>query len=286
MKSASEIVIGDRRYEVPRSFGNDGLISVDHESWLDVLYRAALNLKEGAFIDVGANFGQSLFKLLRLDPSRTYVGFEPQPECTSRIQEFLTLNRLSNHQVFLLALSNYTGKAELLIRDKKFNPASSSVSSIVSGFRPSDFYESSMQVSAMPGDRILNDLKLKKIAMVKIDVEGAELEVVEGLRQTLQNHLPVIHFEVLNHFLIVSGSGLDDRTKSLREARAEKLEQALRSLGYVIYQVFRHGAIHRISKIKPRSVPTQSSANYFAVFKNDQREFTEQITAISERMAE
>ena len=271
MLSGDEYSVGETSPE------KDPAVSAAHEPWLDVFYQAALDTRSGAFIDVGANVGQSLFKILRLDASRKYIGFEPQIEAASIIQQYLTLNKLSNHQVFPIGLSNKSGYAELYLHNKTFDRASSSVASIVCGFRPDDFYGGSKRIPVMTGDQVLPDLDLEEIALMKIDVEGAELEVIQGFEKTLQCFLPIIHFEVLNHYLIVTRTSLDDETIAFRERRVAELEALLRSLGYAIYQITRQPSIRKIKKIQPLKIPDQSNANYFAVHDSDNNNFTENL---------
>ena len=47
------------------------------EAWMTEVIRRLFELKSGAFIDVGVNLGQTLLKVAAADPSRAYVGFEP-----------------------------------------------------------------------------------------------------------------------------------------------------------------------------------------------------------------
>ena len=151
------------------------------------------------------------------------------------------------------------------MRTPSFNRVDSGVASIARGFRPQNFYAATKPIYTLPGDHALSGLGLESISMLKIDVEGAELEVVQGLHKTIKTFCPFIHFEVLNHFLIVSWQALDSQTIAFREARVAKLEKALNNLGYIIYQVFQNGDIQKVKMIQPEIVPDHSNANYFAV---------------------
>lgn len=51
------------------------------EPWMFELLRRLLGAQMGTFVDVGVNMGQTLLKVLLLDPTRRYVGFEPNPLC-------------------------------------------------------------------------------------------------------------------------------------------------------------------------------------------------------------
>ena len=46
---------------------------------------------------------------------------------------------------------------------------------------------------------------MESVCCIKVDVEGAELEVFEGFLNTIEKTKPFLIFEVLNHFLAVTG---------------------------------------------------------------------------------
>ena len=70
---------------------------------------------------------------------------------------------------------------ELYVRDK-----ASDVSSTTRNFRPDGFYDEIRYVPILCGDDALQScLREKDIALIKIDVEGGELEVVQGLKNIL-----------------------------------------------------------------------------------------------------
>ena len=47
------------------------------------------------------------------------------------------------------------------------------------------------------GDKILKSLKIEDISVIKIDVEGAEAKVIEGLKETISDKRPFLIFEML-----------------------------------------------------------------------------------------
>ena len=57
-----------------------------HAHWLDSVYEIMLRQREGAFVDVGINVGQTMVKVLGIDRERRYIGFDPQvgPCCFRR----------------------------------------------------------------------------------------------------------------------------------------------------------------------------------------------------------
>ena len=59
-----------------------------------------------------------------------------------------------------------------------------------------DFGRGSIMVLAKRLDDLLSELKVRKVDLIKIDVEGAELEVLLGLKRTLIKFEPIIIMEV------------------------------------------------------------------------------------------
>jgi hypothetical protein len=85
------------------------------------------------------------------------------------------------------------------------------------------------------------------VSIIKIDVEGAELEVVKGLADTLMRYRPAIVCEVLPTY-----SGADGR-RAFRQPRIEALLGILRSLDYDVFRLMPTGEAIPLSTIEPHS---------------------------------
>lgn len=140
---------------------------------------------------------------------------------------------------------------------------------MVENFRPDSFYASYRYVCVRRGDELIAELKIPSLSAIKIDVEGAELEVIEGLTDTIRKKMPSIIFEVLNHYLVVTGETLDDRMIRFREGRIETMECLLTGQGYQIYNVLPGNVLKRVRKIQPAMSGDLSITNYVAVSKLD-----------------
>jgi len=258
--STRYIYVGNKRYRLrglslnPLA-GNRG----DHDPWLNSLLGSLLLSRPGAVLDVGANIGQTMLKVLALDANRRYIGFEPQLACAAVIDRFIRSNRLQNFNVFSFGLSNENAVVQLQSQNGEFD----STASMVKGFRPEWFYQSSRFISVRHGDEVIKDLNLESVALIKIDVEGAELEVLQGLRGTIQRFRPAIIFEVLNSFLRATGQPLDQPTTEFRLARIRTMETLLSDLGYDLAQITPK-EIRPIARIEPAVSADLSLTNYLA----------------------
>lgn len=244
-----------------------------HEEFLDDIFRAALQGKDGAIIDVGVNTGQTLFKILSIEKNREYFGFEPQSMAASCVESFLIENKITNCRILPVALSDQNGIIPLHIRGGGIHSMASSSASIVTGFRPHAFYHYTKYIYAVQGDDVIESLGIRSIALIKIDVEGAELEVLKGIKKTIKGFRPFILFEVLHHYLVVTGEELDNKTIDFRETRIQELEEIIRSNGYQIYQIYGKKEIVRIDKIQPRVVNDLSSTDFIAVPEENEHDF-------------
>ena len=63
--------LGNKKYRMKGLFANPLAVNAERwqekEPWLDLIFKSVLHCREGAFLDVGANLGQTRFKILALD---------------------------------------------------------------------------------------------------------------------------------------------------------------------------------------------------------------------------
>lgn len=223
-----------QRWNYPAAVVSRLAIECTLDSYEDDLvdeYRAILARSSGAFIDVGANVGQTLVALVSIDADRRYVGFEPQVEACAEVARFISRNRLARHDVLPMALSDHDGIGHL-----EFENESDVRASLAGDFRPADFFDKTRAVPVAKGDTVLAQLEVTEVAVIKVDVEGAELEVLEGFRSTLESARPEVTFEVLPNHLVSTGEKLD---ATVIEARMKRFEGIERFLGEVGYEIFR-----------------------------------------------
>lgn len=195
---------------------------VGSERWMSGLLKLLLAAEKGTFYDVGVNFGQTLAKVKTLESDRVYVGFEPSPFCQHYLSRLMKCNAWPSVTICPCALFDrdmllpMSGAAEgeaaaTLIADLR--PGSKSSTTLVPAFRYAAVAE------ALPHG---------KVGIIKIDVEGAEVEVIRSLSGLIARDLPVITLEVLP---------LKGTDTSFRESRNAELKTLLEGLGYVLHVV-------------------------------------------------
>jgi len=232
-----------------------------YEGWFDGLLRTILDVRQGTIIDVGANVGQTLIKVISIDRYRPYIGFEPQLSCCFFIDQFISDNKLDNHLILPFGLSDSKGFVKLGLSQSNDVRAS-----IIENYRPSGFFSRRKFVPIVSGDEVLPAFGVTDIALVKIDVEGGELEVIRGLGRTIRGYKPYIVFEVLPNYLVSTQQELDEETIALRNDRHTQSEGLLREMDYIIYQLEASNGLRRVEEVRAAK---RQIHNYIAVPRNE-----------------
>lgn len=254
--------IGDRHFAASGYHADRFAFDTGDEPHMVPVFRRVLERDPGAVLDVGANCGQTLVKVLSIDPGRAYFGFEPQIECCYAIFEFKAANRLENVEIIPLALSNADGMSRLFANTAVDVTASLSPDVSVSDDSPT---QRSFIVPTRRGDGVVAELGIGPIALIKIDVEGFELEVIEGLADTISRFAPAIVFEVLTNR--VWGRLIEDaEARQRRQAKANQLSARLDALDYAVFRIDDLGAEHPVTQF-------DLDAELPAHFSNDGRDY-------------
>jgi len=202
--------LGTSTFRLPVT-GGIGLNNLEpREAWLDQVISVLLAHRRGAFIDVGVNVGQTMLKVKQAAPEAPYVGFEPNPVCYAYARRLIAVNQFRHCTLIPVGLADTTRIVPMYLCDDSDVGAS-----IVNGFRPAGHYAQTQYVPVMRGDDVLATLELRDVAVLKIDVEGGELEAIEGARDTLTRR-PFVVCEILPLF---SETGQKGRFRKPRQDR-------------------------------------------------------------------
>jgi FkbM family methyltransferase len=139
-------------------------------------------LKKGdVFIDVGVNKGD--FSLVAADivgDNGRVLAFEPEPDNCKWIRKSIYANEYRNVDLYEMALSNKEGSARLFIGKKSGYHSLISTKQHLAG----EFIE----VATERLDGFLGRIGWDRpVNMIKIDVEGAEMAVLEGASELLKS---------------------------------------------------------------------------------------------------
>jgi len=133
---------------------------------------------ESVFFDVGANHGYYSLLASRLSRGAARVlAFEPSPDCLKFLRQHIHANRLGQVEIIDAAVGAKRGTAW-------FEDGSGSGTGHLAT-------QGTRQVNVVSIDDIVAERKLAP-THIKIDVEGAEVQVLAGAAKTLRDHRPEI----------------------------------------------------------------------------------------------
>jgi FkbM family methyltransferase len=164
--------------------------------------------------DIGANLGFFSVLLGRLaGPSGLVYAFEPVPGNASIIERNARLNQLPSVEVLRVALCGVDGREELLLAHHVGGAV------LKSAGTPPDL-AGSLMVETASLDTLVERQRIKPPNIVKIDVEGAEMDVLQGMERVLRKWAPILFVE------------LDDETAAACEKKVSMCRSFLHDLGY------------------------------------------------------
>ncbi len=176
-------------------------------------------------VDVGANIGIYALPWAALSPNVVVHCFEPNAMVRSRLARNIALNRLGG-KVLLHgeALSDHAGTATLY--------GSGDMSSLNEGVYTGGEQAVPAQVPLACLDDVI-PIEGAPVSLIKIDVQGHELEVLRGAERAITHHRPAL---ILEHE--------DNLYRSASEAKERKgaLGSLLSRLGYETLYISRWGA--------------------------------------------
>ena len=162
-----------------------GIHEAEVEQWI------TSELKDGMiFFDIGANIGYyTLLGSRCVGSSGRVVALEPNPIVAGILRRNTHINSMKNVEIIQGAASRACGNVKL---------GRVGFSSYASGLyceNPVDWIE----VRGYSLDALASELKVPAVDLVKLDVEGAEVETIEGMTKILDVDRPKVLMELHSH---------------------------------------------------------------------------------------
>jgi len=144
------------------------------------------NLEKGVFVDVGAHIGKYTIMVARKLKDGKVIAIEADTNNFKILKKNLVLNNLENVIALNVAASNKRG----YINFYHIEGPATAMHSII---KPGRIKCKEIQVRTERLEDILQKLGIKQIDLLKIDVEGAERLVLEGLGTKLYDVKKIIY---------------------------------------------------------------------------------------------
>lgn len=134
------------------------------------------------FFDIGANVGYfTLVGARMVGPSGRVVAFDPVPVCAAAVASNIALNQLDHTSIRAVAVGDHAGQARLQVVEE-------ASWSCLSDTGSHENTEEEIDVEMVKLDDLVASGELPPPDVLKIDTEGAEIMVLEGMRETLARH--------------------------------------------------------------------------------------------------
>jgi FkbM family methyltransferase len=151
--------------------------------------------QDGVVLDIGANMGTFTIPLAKRNPHLTFHSFEAQRIIYYQLCANTFINGLNNVHCHHRGLSDKRGRLQLVVPDYA-NETNIGAFSIDEETRKNDYECPTQGATESIILSPLDDGEHKNVRLMKIDVEGHELEVLKGAKKTLkENNYPPIIFE-------------------------------------------------------------------------------------------
>ncbi|MFI5201030.1 MAG: FkbM family methyltransferase [Candidatus Kapaibacterium sp.] len=166
--------------------------------WKDLPTIQALLEGCNVVLDIGGNIGQ--MALLFARHAKKVLTFEPIPALAERLRKQVELNGLQKKVlIYPVALTNFNGMLPLQLPTVENGGNGSTVLG-------RDGAGETIEVQAQTLDSLLEQEQINGVDLIKIDVEGAELFVLQGMEKLLsQENRPIIILEMNSGMMKLAG---------------------------------------------------------------------------------
>lgn len=180
------------------------------------------------FIDVGANMGlYSLFASKLVGAKGTVLAVEPSGREFQRLKANIELNQGANIRAIQVGISNDCSERELLIGEEEHSGHNTLGAFAYAGVRAIG----RQRVRTERLDELVKREGLSRVDVVKIDVEGHELRVLEGAKDTIRQFHPILLVEIADQALLY------------QECTSSQVLDFLRQCGYRLYLFSRQSGL-------------------------------------------
>lgn len=193
-------------------------------------------IKQGdVFADVGANIGEiSLAAAKRVGVSGKVYSFEPMTYLFQRLVQHIEMNNIKQITTVRQGLAREPRTAIIYAQEEKFKDGTSHAG-LGTIYPFGDRNQPVEEIELTTLDNYFNEHEIQKLNLIKIDVEGAELDVLHGARYTLERHKPLVILELQAETARVAGNS------------AEEIVTLLRSSGYDIFLIGRKAKLRQLN---------------------------------------
>ena len=214
----------------------DALVGAQTIGWDEHVLQTLLPLigANDVVYDIGANAGYMALSVAQRHPGARVVAFEPLPVLANALVAAAQLNDFRSLSVVQAVLTDTDGEMEFYLPTH----------SIHASLKSREATATRLTVKAFALDSLVESGEIPPPDVIKIDVEGAEFDMLRGAQAMLRKHLPALVFEC------------DENSKRFGSSPSEVVN-FLYGLGYSDIARLRQGSTER-----DRIMPGDDSVGY------------------------
>lgn len=177
---------------------------------------ARLDTANGTVLDIGANVGHMAVLYSRIFKNSRIFAFEPYPQSVEYLRQ--NTSNKKNVEVANIGLSDAEGKLNFGVPAEHAHTLNTGRVTSMAGLWSDITDPETARVTS--GDKFIKENSLNNITFIKIDVEGMELNVLDGLEETIRKNNPVICIE-LNGTYVNACPAILEKISALRASGYE-----------------------------------------------------------------
>ena len=189
-----------------------------HTMWGTLEHAKRLSFEPKTVIDVGA--GTGTFALYETFPKARHILIDPLLENRPYLEKIV--NRLKNAEYLIAAAAQTSGTVTINVHRDYYG------SSVCKEFEGPDVDGTPRVVPAITLDELCKERELRGPYLIKVDVQGAELDVLSGASQVLK-YTEYVVLEICLMGFFIGGPQLYDVAKFMNER------------GFVVYDILDYG---------------------------------------------
>ncbi len=188
------------KVDISKQMGNAIYWRGAHD-WAPIFVLEKFLKKGDTFIDVGANQGEySVWAARKVGSKGRVLAFEPMQKLFDQLTENIRLNESFHKTILPIKLGLADEKGEVILYA---SADSNEGTNTIYNTEKFSIELGKIQIDTL--DEQLNELKINEVNFLKIDVEGAELQVLKGALNTLKTHRPILLLEINKDACIAGG---------------------------------------------------------------------------------
>jgi len=175
--------------------------------------------------DIGANTGLYSLIAKTVNPAAKVFSFEPVNRVYEKLIQNCELNNFQDIVCKQIAVSNYDGEATI------YDPLTEHIYSVTvnKDLNPPQTESYEVKVPTIKLSTFISSENIRKLDLMKIDVETHEPEVLEGMEKYLNDHRPTLLIEILN------------------EQIANRVEEIIKDKGYLYFNIDEENPPRRVN---------------------------------------